>query len=152
MPGRTKPLALLLAAAVTAPAVSMAATRGVAKPRLVTTQVRRQIGTPSTFSTAKALMGRLVATTRKSVAKAGDGGPAKVKWTLTVKATGASATASGSVTVSGLADDSLAGWTTTVLLQRLSGGTYDPVRWRLLRAERRDVCTRGVSATRARCV
>ena len=145
------PMAAAVLIAVAMPITLVAAAPTLTKSRVVTSQVKRQLGSPATFPTAKALMNRLVVATRKAVAGAGDGGPAKVKWTLTVKTTGTTATSSGSVTVRGLADDSVVGWTTNVTLKRLPAGIYDPARWRLLRADRRDICARGLSTTRARC-
>ena len=150
---RTMPIALAMLVAVAAPAAGLAAAPIFTTSRVVTAELKRQLGNPPTSPTARALMNRIVATTRARVAGQGDGGSSPtVRWKLAIRSSGGVTRASGSVTVRGLADDSRIGWTTSVTLRRLPAGTYDPVRWRLLRAERREICSRGVTGNRRLCV
>lgn len=147
-----RPALVVALVTVALPATALSAV-SLTKPRVVTGAVNRQLGTPPTAVSAKALMARFVAATRRSVATAGDGGPARVAWSLTVRRSGAGVpSARGTITVRGLADDSLAGWNTIVTMQRRASGAYDPIRWRIQRAERRDACSRGVTFDRAKCL
>lgn len=122
------------------------------RPVNITKQLKRQLGAKATAPTSRGLAAAIAALHRRQFARAGDGGPATVRWRSTERAGSGTPSATGVVTVTGIADDSIDGRRVTFTLRRTGGGSYDSVRWTILRADRSLICARGVSAGRTRCV